>query len=154
MRDAHQWFAAYSQDHQNATNRAIHWVCVPVILWCVIAALWLIPVPPMLGRQGLWAVGIMFLSFLFYYRTSRAIGLGMVVVFAAFGLIAHFAYLKLGVVRLAWLAGILFVLAWIGQFVGHKIEGHKPSFLTDLTYLLIGPAWLLGKLMRRFGLRY
>lgn len=154
MRDAQQWFDAYSQDHRNPTNRAIHWICVPVILWCVIAALWLIPVPPTIGRPGFWAAVAMFLSFLFYYRTSRAIGLGMVVVFVVFGLIAEFAYRTLGVTQLAWLAAVLFVLAWIGQFVGHKIEGHKPSFLTDLTYLLIGPAWLLGKLMRRVGLRY
>lgn len=154
MRDAQQWFDAYSQDHQNRTNRAIHWVCVPVILWCVIAALWLVPVPPAIGRPGFWAAAAMFFSFLFYYRTSRAIGLGMVAVFVLFGLLAELAYRALGVTPMAWLAAVLFVLAWIGQFVGHRIEGHKPSFLTDLTYLLVGPAWLLGKLMRRAGLTY
>jgi uncharacterized membrane protein YGL010W len=154
MRDAQQWFDAYGQDHQNPTNRAIHWVCVPVILWCVIAGLWLIPIPPMLGRQGFWAAAVMFFSFVFYYRISRAIGLGMVLVFVVFGLATEALYRRLGPVSLGELAAALFVLAWIGQFVGHKIEGHKPSFLTDLTYLLIGPAWLLGKLMRRVGLRY
>ena len=45
----------------------------------------------------------------------------------------------------------VFVVAWIAQFVGHKIEGRKPSFLTDLTYLLIGPAWVLAKLYRKLG---
>jgi uncharacterized membrane protein YGL010W len=48
----------------------------------------------------------------------------------------------------------VFVLAWIGQFIGHKIEGARPSFFTDLAYLLIGPAWLVGKLMRRAGVAY
>ena len=154
MRTAQQWFDAYSQDHRNATNRLIHWLCVPTILWCVIAALWIIPVPAQFARQGAWAVLAMFLSFLFYYRTSRAIGLGMALVFVTLALLSHYAYLALGPTRMAWLAGVLFVLAWIGQFVGHKIEGHKPSFLTDLTYLLVGPAWLLGKIMHRVGLRY
>ena len=42
-------------------------------------------------------------------------------------------------------------VAWIAQFIGHKIEGRKPSFLTDLTYLLIGPAWVLAKLYRKLG---
>ncbi len=154
MRTAQQWFDAYSQDHRNATNRLIHWICVPTILWCVIAALWIIPVPPQFVRQGSWAVLAMFLSFLFYYRTSRTIGLGMAVVFVLLALLSHAAYQALGPARLGWLAGVLFVLAWIGQFVGHKIEGHKPSFLTDLTYLLVGPAWLLGKIMHRVGLRY
>jgi len=154
MRDAHQWFDAYSQDHQNPTNRLIHWICVPTILWCVIAALWIIPVPPSLGHPGLWAALAMFLSFLFYYRTSRAIGLGMVTVFVVFGLITEALYQALGPVHLGILAAVLFVLAWIGQFIGHAIEGRRPSFLTDLSYLLVGPAWLLGKIMRRVGLRY
>jgi uncharacterized membrane protein YGL010W len=49
---------------------------------------------------------------------------------------------------------VVFVLAWIGQFIGHQIEGRRPSFLTDLAYLLIGPAWLMGKLMRRVGIAF
>ena len=34
------------------------------------------------------------------------------------------------------------MIAWIGQFIGHKIEGAKPSFFEDLQFLLIGPAWV------------
>ena len=55
MRSIHDWFGSYSADHANETNRAIHWVCVPMILWCVVALLWLVPVPPMIGRAGFWA---------------------------------------------------------------------------------------------------
>lgn len=46
----------------------------------------------------------------------------------------------------------LFVLAWAGQFWGHKVEGKKPSFFKDIQFLLIGPAWLLSFLYRRFGI--
>lgn len=48
----------------------------------------------------------------------------------------------------------IFVLAWIGQFIGHKIEGAKPSFFKDLQFLLMGPAWLLSFLYDRLGIRY
>lgn len=154
MRTIHEWFGRYSSDHANATNRAIHWVCVPVILWCVVALLWLVPVPPAIGRAGFWAFVAMFFAFLFYYRLSRAIGLGMAAVFIACGLIAEGALRALGPQDLLWLATGLFVVAWIGQFVGHLIEGRRPSFFTDLAYLLIGPAWLTGKLMRRAGIQY
>ena len=44
------------------------------------------------------------------------------------------------------------VVAWVGQFIGHAIEGRRPSFLTDLAYLLVGPAWLMDKLLRRVGI--
>lgn len=36
----------------------------------------------------------------------------------------------------------LFILAWIGQFYGHHVEGKKPSFFQDLQFLLIGPLWV------------
>ena len=62
-----------------------------------------------------------------------------------------FLYIALGARQLLWLAIAVFVVAWIAQFVGHKIEGRKPSFLTDLTYLLIGPAWVVAKAFRKFG---
>lgn len=75
-------------------------------------------------------------------------------VFIVLGLITAGLYQLLGFNGLLWLAVVLFVLAWVGQFVGHVIEGQRPSFFTDLAYLLIGPAWLAGKIMRRVGFHY
>jgi uncharacterized membrane protein YGL010W len=49
---------------------------------------------------------------------------------------------------------VIFVIAWIGQFIGHNIEGKKPSFLTDLKFLLIGPIWLLHFIFKKFSIRY
>jgi uncharacterized membrane protein YGL010W len=48
----------------------------------------------------------------------------------------------------------LFIIAWIGQFIGHAIEGKRPSFFKDIQFLLIGPLWLLAQLYRRLGVRY
>jgi uncharacterized membrane protein YGL010W len=154
MRSIHDWFGSYAADHQNRINRAIHWVCVPTIMWCAIAALWTVPVISMWMKPGFWAAVAMFLAFLFYYRLSRAIGLAMALVFIMSGAIAWALYDALGPRELLILAVVLFVLAWIGQFIGHAIESRRPSFFTDLAYLLIGPAWLTGKLMRRLGLTY
>jgi uncharacterized membrane protein YGL010W len=49
---------------------------------------------------------------------------------------------------------VVFVIAWIGQFIGHSIEGKRPSFFKDLQFLLIGPLWLLSFVYRRLGIRY
>jgi uncharacterized membrane protein YGL010W len=154
MRSVNDWFGSYSADHQNPVNRSIHWVCVPTIMWAVIAALWTIPVIPTWMEPGFWAFVAMFLTFLFYHRLSRNIGYAMAVVFIISGLVAAGLYALLGPRVLLVLAGALFVLAWIGQFVGHQIEGRRPSFFTDLAYLLIGPAWLASKVMRRLGISY
>jgi uncharacterized membrane protein YGL010W len=155
MRDAATWFDNYAADHQNPTNRLIHWICVPAITWTVVALIWVIPVPGWLGRPGLWAVLAMFLAFCFYYyRLSRKIGLAMAGAFLSLALITDSLYRSIGSSGLLWLAVGVFVVAWIGQFIGHKIEGRRPSFLTDLQYLLIGPAWLMSKALSRFGAAY
>ena len=127
---------------------------MPAILWAVIAALWLIPVPPSIGRPGFWCGLVMVAAFAFYWRLSRPLGAAMFIVFVVLGVLTEVLYRSLGPIHLRWLAIGVFVVAWIGQFLGHLIEGRKPSFLTDLAYLLIGPAWLIGKLMRRLGIAY
>ena len=157
QRPIDRWFDSYSGDHRNATNQAIHVVAVPAILWSVIALLWCIPaVGGGLFRQGFWAALAMFAAWLFYYRASRRIGLGMLVVFVAMSLLTHWLHGMLATRGLLWLAIAVFVVAWIAQFVGHSklYEGRKPSFFTDLRYLLIGPAWVLSKLYRRLGLQW
>ena len=78
----------------------------------------------------------------------------MLVVFVAFGLLTEWLFRSIGANQLMWTAVSVFVLAWIGQFIGHLIEGARPSFFTDLAYLLIGPAWLADKLMRQLKIGY
>lgn len=149
LRAIDRYFAHYGADHQHPVNQLIHWICVPLILWAVLAIAWTIPVPAAVGRPGLWAGVLMFLAFLWYYRHSRSLGLGMLLVFMLLAFATELLYRMLDARGLLWLALTVFVLAWIGQFIGHRIEGRRPSFLTDIFYLLVGPAWLLGKLLRR-----
>jgi uncharacterized membrane protein YGL010W len=154
MRTADEWFSSYSRDHQNSTNRSIHWVCVPSILWAVIAALWTIPVPAAVGLPGLWCWPAMAAALVFYFRMSRVLGVVMLALFALLGLLTNALYSALGPTSLLIAAVVVFVVAWVGQFIGHIYEGRRPSFLTDMSYLMVGPAWLVSKLMRSAGLAY
>ena len=83
QRPIDRWFASYSGDHRNDTNQWIHVFAVPAILWSVIALLWCIPVPIGWFKAGLWAALAMFAAWMFYWRASRALGFGMLVVFVA-----------------------------------------------------------------------
>jgi uncharacterized membrane protein YGL010W len=154
MQSIHDWFESYGEDHRNPTNRLIHWICVPAILWSVIAALWVVPVPASIGKPGLWCALVMVAALSFYWRLSRPLGAAMIALFVALALATHFAFDALGAQRLLAIAATVFVAAWIGQFIGHRMEGRRPSFLTDLAYLLIGPLWLMGKLLRRIGIAF
>jgi uncharacterized membrane protein YGL010W len=151
-----RWFASYAHDHQHPANRLIHWIAVPLILWSVIAILWTIPVLATWFRPGLWSALAMFFAWMFYYRASRRIGLGMLAVFVAMAWLTRWLYYALGREQLLYVAIGVFVVAWVAQFIGHSklFEGKRPSFLTDLRYLLVGPAWLLSKVYRRLGWRW
>lgn len=149
-----QRFAHYADDHRNATNQRIHVFAVPAIVWSVAALLWCIPAPGTLFREGIWAGLAMAAASAFYLRASKPLAAGLVVAFVLVALSCAWMAATYGL-RALLAAGIgVFVVAWIAQFIGHRIEGRRPSFLTDLTYLLIGPAWVLAKLYRRLGIRY
>lgn len=145
-----QWLDEYGESHQNKTNKLIHWICVPVILWCVLALLWHVRLGP---NEWLNAASVLIaVSILFYARLSLTLTLGMAVI-SALSIWLIMAYQSAGFGFPLWaFASILFVLAWIGQFIGHKIEGKKPSFFKDIQFLLIGPAWLLSFVYKKVGI--
>ena len=153
MRSMQSWLDGYSADHRNPVNQVIHWICVPPIVWTVVALVWTVPVPSAWLKPGAWAVFAMVAAFAWYWKHSHRLGGALLVAFVVLALITSWLFDLLGPVRLRWVAIAVFVLAWIGQFVGHKFEGHRPSFLTDLSYLLVGPAWLMEKFLRRLGFK-
>jgi uncharacterized membrane protein YGL010W len=148
------FFSSYSADHVNQTNQAIHVVAVPAILWSVIALLWCVPPLMTWFQYGIWAALAMFTAWCYYNRLSRSLGYGMLLIFFVFGCSCRLLEAEIGIPGLFKLALGVFVVAWIAQFIGHKIEGRRPSFLTDLVYLLIGPIWVLAKGYRQMGWRY
>ena len=150
MRTADSWLDEYGESHQNPTNKMIHWICVPLIVWSVIALIWSIP-SPVAGLN--WAVVMALLAQAWYIALSPKLAIGMGLFMVASLLIC--AALEAALTAPLWaIALAVFIGAWIGQFVGHQIEGKKPSFFKDLAFLLIGPAWLLGFIYRRFGWSY
>jgi len=148
-----QWLSEYGESHRNPRNKIIHWICVPVILWCVLALLW----PLNLAAFGFdprlnGATLMVAISLLFYVRLSWTLTLGMALISGiCLWLIVAYQNAALGLPLWAF-ALALFVVAWIGQFVGHKIEGKKPSFFKDVQFLLIGPAWLLSFVYQKAGI--
>lgn len=154
MSRLHTLLDHYADDHRDGTNQAIHLVCVPAIVWSVIAALWTIPVPGTLLQPGAFAGLVMAGTAAWYFRQSRPLGLGIALAFVGAGALCWALANAFGMRGLILTAIAVFVAAWIGQFIGHKIEGKRPSFFTDLVYLLVGPAWTLSKLYRRLGIPY
>lgn len=132
----------YGESHRNPTNELIHFVCIPVIVFTLLGILWSI--------HPLAAVAAVLAALVYYFRLSRPFAFGILLLSAV--MLAILAMMPPTTVLPLSIA--IFVLAWIGQFIGHKIEGKKPSFFDDLRFLLIGPLFVLGFLYRRLHVAY
>lgn len=150
MKTAQQFFDEYAISHQNKTNIAIHYICVPLIFFSVIGLLMSIPTTFLENILGLynpllenWAIVIGILISIFYLRLGFWYFAQMLLVIL---LCVVLNFWLSHAVNLLYSSLFIFVLAWIGQFYGHKVEGVKPSFLKDLQFLLIGPLWVIQKL--------
>ena len=132
----------YSESHRNHVNEVIHMVCVPLIVLSLLGLLW--------ALHPAVALAACAAALCYYFTLSRSFALGMLAM--ALAMLLMLALLPAYAVLPLSLA--VFVLAWLGQFVGHKIEGKKPSFLDDLRFLLIGPLFVLSFLYRRLRLAW
>lgn len=142
MRAIDQLLGEYSESHRHPVNKRIHWICVPLILFSTLGILWWL--------HPYLALGLIALSFAWYLRLSLSLAGGMLVVTSLMALIIW----KIPASWLLWGSAGIWISAWIVQFIGHEIEGKKPSFFRDILFLLVGPVWLLAALYRRFGLAY
>ena len=155
MRTVEQWFGEYGESHSNPGNELLHIICVPPIVLSVIGFLWAIPIPAAFAQMSPWlnwATIVMALAIVYYFTLSVSLGIG-----AAIGL-GVMAWAVSWLATLTWplwlTCLVVFAAGWIGQFIGHAIEGKRPSFFKDVQFLLIGPLWLLGHLYRRLGISY
>ncbi len=147
-------FNEYGESHRNAVNVVVHWCAVPLIYFSVVGFLMCIPAPAYrYVDHYLWALLATGAVWVFYMQRSFSIAVGMAIFSAACVLAGR--WLDQHAAWPLWAICLsIFLLAWIAQFIGHGVEGKKPSFLKDLLFLLIGPAWLMAKLYRRLGIAY
>lgn len=141
MKTIDEWFEAYSESHQNPTNKLIHWLCVPAIMFSIIGMVW------SFSPTAVWIT--MAVTMVFYLMLSLPLSLVMIAVYFLMAAVASVIGDPLLMISVT-----IFVVSWIFQFVGHKVEGKKPSFFEDVKFLLIGPLWCLGFLFRKANLKY
>jgi uncharacterized membrane protein YGL010W len=149
------WLDAYGESHQNTLNKKIHWIAVPLIFLTIVGMLWSIPLPETQWNLQLINVATVMLIpvIIFYARLSISLTVGMTL-WCIFCFAVCFLYEQYIDFPLWQSSIIIFVLAWIGQFYGHKVEGKKPSFFEDIQFLMIGPAWLMSFIYIKLGIKY
>ena len=146
----------YGENHQNPVNKAFHWICVPLIMFSLIGILMSAPFFVSKTQWLNWGSVVLIGALVYYLRLSISmfIGFALIAFLLLTGNWTLFTKLNFDSGQLVlWSLGI-FVAAWIGQFIGHKIEGKKPSFFKDVQFLLIGPAWLLHFIYSSVGIKF
>jgi len=155
MKKASVWIEEYASDHQNPFNQTIHHICVPFIVLSLIGLLWSIPVPEAFSGISLflnWGTVLMLGGTIYYFILSFPLAIGMLPVTVT--MLAITAWLDQLATPLWMISAGIFIVAWIGQFIGHHVEGKKPAFFRDLQFLMIGPLWVLTAVYNKFGIRY
>ena len=156
MKSINNWLDEYGESHQNPTNKLIHWLCVPAITFILLGLLSLIKYN-FLFNGGNYSINLasvfIVIAIVFYVRLSISLAIGML---AITGISMYY----INILEIMFINDILlkyylitFIVAWIGQFIGHKIEGKKPSFFKDIQFLLIGPAWLLSFIYKKMNIK-
>ena len=155
MRTVEQWLQEYGESHRNSTNKVLHWICVPAIVVSLVGLLWSLPVPQALRETSPllnWGSMLLLAGVLYYFAMSWSLALGMAL------FVGVVVLSILGLQNLPWplwsVCLALFIVAWIGQFIGHHYEGSRPSFFKDIQFLMIGPLWLLSFVYRKLRIPY
>ena len=155
MRSVTDWLGEYGGSHQNPVNKLLHWICVPPIVLALMGLLWSTPVPAVFADVSPWlnwATLAAAAGLVYYLLLSPALAVGALLAFVALLGVTH------ELARLPWplwlTSMVIFVSAWIGQFIGHAVEGQRPSFFKDLQFLAIGPLWLLAAGYRYLRIPY
>jgi len=152
---AEDWLKTYRDEHADAGNKALHWVCVPLVVISVVGLLWSLPVP------ARWSQSIDVLNWGTLFLMAAVVYYFILSISLAFGILPFIVFV---VMVVAWLDGFetplwlisssLLAVAWTGQFVAYRLEGKRLPFFKDLQHLMTGPLWLLAAIYRRLKIPY
>ena len=140
-RKVDQLLAHYEESHRNPKNERIHFVAIPLIMLSLVGLLY--------ALHPFVAYAFLLASMVYYARLSVV----FLVTMAVLTLVALGLVMAMGD-KVLPISFAIFVGAWIAQFVGHRIEGRKPSFFEDLQYLWVGPIFVVSKLFLKLGIRW
>lgn len=151
----------YDSFHQKQANRVINYFGIPLLIFSIVGFVWCLPFPQLkfLGVYNSylnWGSFLIAFSVYYYMRLSPVISyIVLLLLFAlVYGIIQLQAVEKAGGFVVPQICVFVFVMTIILQFIGYQIEGKKPTFAEEFKFLLTGPLWLLGVLLRKLGVKY
>ena len=155
MSETDNWLLRYEQNHSKLNNPWVYWAAVPMVVTGTVGLLWALPIPaefyeisPLLN----WGSAFLMAATIYYFIISLSIAIGML------PFLLGLATLQLWLTASGYPAlGVsigLVVAGTAGLAMGRRGAGGFRALLQDLQLMMIGPAWLLSVMYRRFGIPY
>src|SRR5512138_2108202 len=149
MKSLEEQMSIYAAYHQDARNKATHFVGVPVIVLSLFIPLaW--PRVELAGFPITAAMLFAAVVLAYYLALDLSLGLAMTAVIAVLLWLGH-RIAGLGAAP-AWLwFGVLFIGGWILQLVGHVFEGRRPALADNLFQIFVAPIFLCAEVFFTLG---
>jgi uncharacterized membrane protein YGL010W len=153
MKSLQEQMAVYAAYHRDGSNKAIHFLFVPLIVWSAMGLLAL-PGGVAVGGLSVTIAHVLSVALLAYYlRLDFPLGVAMVALFTVLLTTALQLRDGLGGRALPFFAAV-FALSWAAQIVGHRFfEGRKPALVDDLWQVFVAPVFVVAEWAFALGLR-
>lgn len=155
MSETDSWLLRYEQNHRDLNNPWVYWAAVPMVVAGTVGLLWSLPVPaefheisPLLN----WGSAFLMAATIYYFIISLSIAIGMLPFLL--GLAALQVWLTASIYPALAVSTGLAVAGTVGLAMGRRGAGGVRAVIEDLQLMMIGPAWLLSVIYRRFGIPY
>lgn len=151
MTDIDNWLIRYAESHSSLRKPVVYWAAVPMLVVGLTGLLWTLPVPdefysisPLLN----WGSAFLMVTAIYYFIISLSLAIGLLPFLLGLASIQLWL-LSSGYPANAVSAGLT-VAGTAGLILG---RGGKPrAVIEDLQLIMLGPAWLLSVLYKRFGI--
>ncbi len=155
MSDVDSWLQRYEDIHQDLRNPVVYWAGVPMVVVGTVGVLWGLPVPPEfieISPLLNWGSAFLMAAAIYYFIISLALAIGMLPFLL--GIAALHQWLAASPWPQSGVSVALLVAGTVGLLLGRWGKGCLRGVIEDFQLMMIGPAWLLSLIYRRFRIPF
>ena len=149
MTDIDNWLIEYEKSHVTNHNPLAYWMAIPMIIVGFSGLLWSLPIPAEFKNISSllnWGSAFLMVTTIYYFIISLSLAIGLLPFLLGLSAI-QISLVNTGLPALEISIGLLTV-GIVGLAISR--QGSAAAIAQDLQLVMIGPAWLLSILYKRF----
>ena len=155
MSEIDGWLERYEENHKDLRNPVVYWAAVPMVVGGPGGILWDLPVPPEfieISPLLNWGSAFLMASAIYYFIISLSLAIGLLPFLL--GIAAVHQWLAASPWPHSGASVSLLLSGTAGLVLGRWGTGGLRGIVEDFQLMMIGPAWLLSVLYRRFRIPF